>query len=140
MQCQRAELSIGGPERSAFVTIRGLDALAGVQCVVRAHDSRSINGTERGKRRRDVRLQSRSFARWNQSQGHSPNSNGFLCRKTTDSPMILSKLEHLQPSPNEPPNDQTLRYKYRRVLLTHEKNCTIPWEIVQLLFVIFPAG
>ena len=22
----------------------------------------------------------------------------------------------------------------------HEKNCTIPWEIVQLLFVILPAG
>ena len=28
-------------------------------CVVRAHDSRSINGTERGKRRRDARLQFR---------------------------------------------------------------------------------
>ena len=51
MQCQRAELSIGGPAPSALCDDAGPGCLAGVLRSSSAR-SRSINGTERCKRRR----------------------------------------------------------------------------------------
>ena len=51
MQCQRAELSIGGPAPSALCDDAGPGCLAGVLRSWSAR-SRSINGTERSERRR----------------------------------------------------------------------------------------